>query len=73
MSVDEQLEHFGKLIPPLQDSKREVYAGYIGFADRMAYFVELQKPLGAIEPFREGSADVLESMESGERVGVPSQ
>lgn len=73
LDMDQQLEHFGKPIPTLEDPKREAYAGYIGFADRMSYFVELQKPLGAIEPFREGSADVLESMESGERVGVPSQ
>ena len=59
--VDEQLELFGKPVPKLKDG--EAYAGAIDFADRMAFFQELNKPLGLIEPFREESNAVLASME----------
>lgn len=68
MSMQEQLEYFEKPIPPLESG--EVYAGYVGFPDRMSFFVELQKPLGLVEPFREGQALVLENMEPSQGTGV---
>lgn len=71
MTVEEQLEHFKKPVAPLGDN--EVYAGYVNFADRMAFFVELQKPMELIEPFRERSASVLQNLEPGESAGVPSE
>lgn len=71
--IDEQLKLFGKPVPPLKDPEREAYAGTINFNDRMAFFTELQKPLGLIEPFREGQATVLADMESGEGVGVQAE
>lgn len=73
MTMDEQLEHLKKPVETLTDPRNQAYAGSIGFADRMAFFVELNKPLGMIEPFRAESAIVLEGMESGERVGSTSE
>lgn len=61
-SIDEQIKLFGHPVPVLKDD--EAYAGAIDFADRMAFFQELNKPLGLIEPFREESDAVLASMES---------
>jgi hypothetical protein len=60
-SIDEQVALFEKPVPPLKDG--EAYAGAIDFADRMAFFQELNKPLGLIEPFREGSNAMLASLE----------
>ena len=71
MDINEQLKHFGQPIPPLQEG--QTYAGAIGFGDRMAFFVELQKPLGMIEPFREEQAPVLADMEPEQGIGVSSE
>ncbi|AEK07472.1 tail assembly chaperone [Mycobacterium phage Send513] len=67
LDMAEQLEHFKRPIPPLKDG--EVYSGYVDFADRMAFFQELNKPLGMIEPFREEQAAVLQDMARGEGHG----
>jgi len=71
MTTQEQLEYFERPIPPLEGE--QVYAGYVDFSDRMAFFVELQKPLGMIEPFREGPSLVLPDLESSESVGVQAE
>lgn len=60
MSSEEQIEHFKKPLAPLKDN--EVYSGYIDFADRMAFFQELNRPLSMIEPFREESPAMLQDM-----------
>lgn len=70
-SIDEQIKLFGKPVPALKDG--EVYAGVIDLADRLSFFTELNKPLEAIEPFREESNAVLASMESGQGTGVPTE
>ena len=69
--VDEQLKLFGKPVPKLKED--EAYAGAIDFADRMAFFQELNKPLGMIEPFREESDAVLECMEPIKSVELPPE
>lgn len=71
MTVQEQIERLGKPIPPLKDG--QTYAGAIGFADRMSFFVELNKPLGMIEPFRDEQATVLANLEPGEGTGVQTE
>lgn len=60
----EQLELFGKLVPPLKEG--QAYAGAIGFGDRMAIFQALNQPLSVIEPFRERPDAIVESVESGQ-------
>ena len=67
MDTQEQLEYFEKPIPPL--GKNEVYAGYIDFNDRMMFFVELQKPLGMIEPFRPRQALMLPNLDAEQGSG----
>jgi hypothetical protein len=69
--IDEQIKLFGKPIPPLKDG--ECYAGPIDLGDRMAFFSELNKPLGMIEPFREQQNVVLASLESVEGIGGTSE
>jgi hypothetical protein len=70
-SIDEQIKLFGKPVPVLREG--ECYAGAIDFADRMAFFSELNKPLAAIEPFRGESDAVLASMEPSKIVGDTSE
>lgn len=70
-SIDEQIEIFGKPVPKLKDG--EAYAGAIDFGDRMAFFQELNKPLGMIEPFREQSDAMLASMESSQSSPVQAE
>lgn len=60
MSAKEQAEVLEKPVPRLGDN--EVYSGYIDFADRMAFFQELNRPLSMIEPFREESTAVLQDL-----------
>lgn len=69
--IDEQIALFGKPVPPLKDG--EVYAGVIDLADRLAFFTELNKPLEAIEPFREESDAVLASVESSQGAGLQTE
>lgn len=69
--IDEQIALFGKPVPTLKEG--EVYAGVIDLPDRLAYFTELNKPLEAIEPFREESNVMLASMESSESVGMQAE
>lgn len=63
-SAKEQLELFGKLVPPLKEG--QAYAGAVGFSDRMAIFQALNQPLSVIEPFRERPDANVESVESGQ-------
>lgn len=53
--------------------KGETYAGAIDFADRMAFFHELNRPLKQIEPFRPESAVVLQDMDGVERPGSEAE
>jgi hypothetical protein len=59
-SVDNQVKLLGKPLQPLKDG--EVYSGYIEFADRMAFFQELNRPLSSIEPFREKADALLQDL-----------
>lgn len=60
MTIDEQLEHFKRPVPKLEDG--QTYSGTIDFSDRMKFFQELNKPLAVIQPFREESSDVLQDL-----------
>jgi len=71
MGMQEQLEYFEKPIPELAPG--QAYAGCVGFPDRMSFFVELQKPMGMIEPFRERQALMLENLEPVQDTGVPTK
>ncbi len=68
MSIEDQVRYLGRPIKPLPNSKY-TYSGCIDFGDRMAFFQELNKPLGLIEPFREESVAVLSDMARSEGIG----
>lgn len=67
MTMEEQLEYFKKPIPKLKSG--QAYTGYLSFNDRMTYFQELNRPLSMIEPFREGSAALLQNLARSEGHG----
>lgn len=67
LSEEDQKEKLGDLIPTLK--KNQTYAGAIDFADRMAFFHELNRPLKQIEPFRPESAVVLQDLAGSEGDG----
>lgn len=70
-SIDKQIELFGKPVPKLKEG--QCYAGPIDLGDRMAFFSELNKPLGMIEPFRKQQDAVLASVEPVQSVGSPAE
>lgn len=67
LTTQEQIDHFKKPIDPLPEGA--AYAGYIGFGDRIVFFQELNKPLGMIEPFREGSNASVQDLARSEGPG----
>ena len=70
-SIDEQVKLFGKPVPTLKEN--EAYVGVVEFADRMAIFQELNKPLEMVEPFREKSDAVLASLQPSQGVSDTSE
>lgn len=67
LSEEDQKEKLSEPVPALK--KNETYAGAIDFADRMAFFHELNRPLKQIEPFRPESAVVLQDLDGSQGHG----
>ena len=71
LKIKKYQEIFDAPKPRLKEG--ETYSGAIDFADRMAFFHELNRPVKQIEPFRPESADVLQNMAGSEGNGSEAQ
>ncbi|QNJ59235.1 tail assembly chaperone [Mycobacterium phage MrMiyagi] len=67
LSPEDYEKVFKKKLRPL--GPNETYASAVDFADKMAIYSELNKPLAVITPFREEQAISLARMASGESSG----